>query len=68
MSLLAGQVHCLSATTPERIFEFPNARVIHHWKFVIRNLKLARRRGAAPRGLSFGNSAAQAGARRITDL
>ena len=28
-------------------------------------MTLARRRGAAPRGLSFGDSAAQAGARRI---
>ena len=38
MSLLAGQVHSLSATTPE---------------------KLARRRGAAPRELSFGDSVAR---------
>ena len=42
MSLLAGQVHYLSATTP--------------WK-------LASRPGAAPGKLSFGDSAAQAGAR-----
>src|ERR1039457_4932967 len=45
MSLLAGQVHYLSATTPK-------------WK-------LASRPGAAPGKLSFGDSAAQAGARLI---
>ena len=44
INLLAGQVHCLSATTP---------------------LKLARRPGAAPGKRSFGDSAAQAGARRM---
>ena len=43
--MLAGQVHCLSATTPK-------------WK-------LASRPGAAPGKLSFGDSAAQAGARLI---
>src|ERR1035441_7911956 len=43
MSLLAGQVHSLSATTPK-------------WK-------LASRPGAAPGKLSFGDSAARAGAR-----
>lgn len=37
--------------------------VIRHSSFVIS--KMARRRGAAPRGLSFGDSAAQAGARHI---
>ena len=44
MSLLAGQVHYLSATTP---------------------LELASRPGAAPGRLSFGDSAARAGARLI---
>ncbi len=44
MSLLAGQVRFLSATTP---------------------LKLASRPGAAPGRLSFGDSAARAGARLI---
>jgi hypothetical protein len=37
--------------------------VIRHSSCVIS--KMARRRGAAPRGLSFGDSAAQAGARRM---
>jgi hypothetical protein len=54
MSLLAGQVHCLSATTPEGIFDL---------RFSIYDL--AGCRGAAPRSLSFGDSTAQAGAQPV---
>ena len=54
MSLLAGQVHCLSATTPLKIYDL---------RFEIDDL--AGRLGAAPSKLSFGDSVAQAGARPV---
>ena len=48
MSLLAGQVHYLSATTPILKFEISNLKS-----------QIASRPGAAPGKLSFGDSAAQ---------